>query len=322
MELVTVIVPVYNAEKYLERCVDSILRQTYTNLEIILVDDGSPDRSGELCDAYAQKDGRVRVIHKQNGGVSAARNAGLDICAGAWIMFVDSDDFIAPDIVEYLLRLCREHGVGVAQCGRFQGKDDGFPKETTKEQVKVWEFRELYASPRRIYRGYVTMKLFTASLFRELRFPVGLTAEDWDVSIKALYIAKRIAVSNRRLYYYFMSENSISRNLNQLAIYDAVTIYEGLFRWLAERDEDDLINVTEKELCILLMFWYFRAAEFQKKDDAQKLRKLFLVHYGAIRRKDSLPPMEMAALRLFRFCPGAFVLAVKVRNRARKLRRR
>ena len=322
MDLVTVIVPVYNAEKYLERCVDSILQQTYTDLELLLVDDGSPDRSGEICDAYARKDGRVRVIHRQNGGVSAARNTGLDAAKGAWIMFADNDDFFAPDAVEYLLKLCREHRVRVAQCGTVVGKDESFPAETAEEQVTVWEFRELYISPRRIFLGSVWAKLFDASLFRELRFPEGKLAEDYEVAFKALYTAKRIAGSNRRLYYWYQSENSLSRDPNRPINYDVVTIFEGLFRWLEERGENDLINVVEKELCIHLMFKYFRALEFQKKDDALKGRDLFLRHYGAIRRKDSLPPMEMAALRLFRFCPGAFVLAVKVRNRARKLRRR
>ena len=309
MDLVTVIVPVYNAEKYLERCVDSILRQTYTNLEIILIDDGSPDRSGELCDAYARKDERVRVIHRQNGGVSAARNTGLDAAKGAWIMFVDSDDFIAPDAVEYLLKLCWEHGAKAAQCGRIVGKDESFPAETAEEQVKVWDFWELYTAPQKLYLGTVWAKLFDASLFREIRFPEGMLGEDLEVAFKAFYTAKRIASSHRRLYYCYLSENSLSRTPNPHLLYDVIAAFEGLLRWLEERGEDGLIDVTETKFCKTLIMGYFRAVQLPTKDEAQKLRKLFLVHYGAIKRKDRLPAMEMAALRLFRFCPNVFAFA-------------
>ena len=101
--VISVIIPVYKAEEYLERCVDSVLAQTYSNLEIILVDDGSPDNSGQICDRYAEKDSRVKVIHKKNGGVSSARNAGLDVATGEFVAFVDSDDFIAPDMYEKLM---------------------------------------------------------------------------------------------------------------------------------------------------------------------------------------------------------------------------
>ena len=326
MDLVTVIVPVYNAEKYLERCVDSILQQTYTDLELLLVDDGSTDRSGELCDAYARKDERVRVIHRQNGGVSAARNTGLDAAKGAWIMFVDNDDFIAPDAVEYLLKLCREHGVRVAQCGYFQGNDESFPAETAEEQVKVWEFRELYCAPHRLYRGSVWAKLFAASLFREIRFPDGMLGEDLEVAFKVLYSEKRLVVSHRHLYYWYMSESGQSRRQSHFKNYDYVPAYEGMLRCLENEGDDDLIDVTEKDLCILIIAAYLQAVKFPEEDDAQKLRTLFLRHYGAIRRKNRLPATEMAALRLFRLCPNVFAfmenkLNIRKWMRDRRLRK-
>ena len=116
--MISVIVPVYNVERYLRRCVDSILAQTCRDLEIILVDDGSTDGCPSICDGYAAADSRVKVIHKANGGLSDARNAGLEIASGEWVGFVDSDDFIMPEMYETLLRACVEHGVSIAMCGR------------------------------------------------------------------------------------------------------------------------------------------------------------------------------------------------------------
>ena len=113
-ELVSVIVPVYNVEQFLEKCIESICCQTYSQMEIILVDDGSTDRSGAVCDEWAQKDSRIRVIHKQNGGLSDARNAGIEIAVGSWLMFVDSDDTIAPDTIERLHQAATEYDCEMA----------------------------------------------------------------------------------------------------------------------------------------------------------------------------------------------------------------
>ena len=117
LPLISVIVPVYKVEKYLNQCIESVLAQTYQNLEIILVDDGSPDRSGEICEEYAKKDTRIRVLHKSNGGLSTARNTGLQIISGAYIAFLDSDDYLAPDMYETLYRELIENDADIAVCG-------------------------------------------------------------------------------------------------------------------------------------------------------------------------------------------------------------
>lgn len=134
---ISIIVPVYKVEPYLRKCLDSIIAQTYTNLEIILVNDGSPDNCGAICDEYAAKDTRIIVIHKENGGVSSARNMGLDVATGEYIGYVDSDDWIEPDMYEYLLGLAKTHDADVAQCGFWLEEDgqsleqDVFPTDTT-----------------------------------------------------------------------------------------------------------------------------------------------------------------------------------------------
>lgn len=116
MPEVSIIVPVYKVEPYLNKCVDSILAQTFTDFECILVDDGSPDSCGKICDEYVQKDSRVKVIHQENQGLSAARNSGLDMASGAWIVFVDSDDWIEPDAVEVLYRAALQNDADMAVC--------------------------------------------------------------------------------------------------------------------------------------------------------------------------------------------------------------
>ena len=115
-ELVSVVVPVYKVERYLDKCIGSIVKQTYTNLEIILVDDGSPDNCPQMCDEWAKKDARIRVIHKENGGLSDARNAALDICTGTYVVFVDSDDYVHPEYVSYLYEMIVQHNADLAVC--------------------------------------------------------------------------------------------------------------------------------------------------------------------------------------------------------------
>ena len=121
-ELISIIIPIYNVEKYLHCCINSVIRQTYKNLEIILIDDGSPDNCGKICDEYAKKDNRIKVIHKENGGLSSARNAGLDIAKGEYISFVDSDDYVAENFIEKLYKLCKENDADIAECDFYRIK--------------------------------------------------------------------------------------------------------------------------------------------------------------------------------------------------------
>lgn len=126
-KLVSIIIPVYKVERYLQECIDSITSQTYKHLEIILIDDGSPDNCGKICDENAKGDSRIKVIHKTNGGLGNARNAGLNICTGDYIMFLDSDDLFLPDCVEYLIRICQTEGVKLAAIGVKEFEDGNYP---------------------------------------------------------------------------------------------------------------------------------------------------------------------------------------------------
>ena len=212
--LISVIVPVYNVEKYLARCVDSILAQTYSHLEIILVDDGSQDDSGKICDEYAAKDARIQVIHKENGGLSSARNAGIDAAKGEYLAFVDSDDWIEPDAYDRMMELIEKYSVKLVCAGRYDaGGETGEkqlglcpPKEevvTTEElvgRVFTWDNCDSSACD----------KLYHRSLFENHRFPLGKVSEDVSVMYRVLLQTDKAAMCDRPVYNYYHRPGSIS----------------------------------------------------------------------------------------------------------------
>ena len=212
--LVSVIVPVYNVEEYLGRCVDSILSQTYRNLEVILVDDGAKDNSGAICDSYAQKDSRVRVIHKENGGLSSARNAGIDIASGDYLEFVDSDDWLEPDAVESMIQQALTHQVDLVLGGRWDVSAETGEKKKGLCPVKQ-EVIPGTEMVRRIFRwencdSSACDKLFHRSLFREIRFPNGKVVEDVPIMYKIVLDAGRVALLDRPIYNYYHRAGSIT----------------------------------------------------------------------------------------------------------------
>lgn len=216
--LISVIVPVYKAEPYLERCVNSIRNQTYTNLEIILVDDGSPDRCGEMCDAFLQKDSRIRVFHKENGGQSSARNLGLDHMHGEYVAFVDSDDWIEPDMYEHLFALIKEHDAQIACCGIQNDFSDGkktyynpaYPQDTALcIYDKIDALRETLNNTRITYSP--CDKLYHKSIFRHLRMTVGKIYEDMEILPKCVEQAERVVYDPRPMYHYIMTAESTIR---------------------------------------------------------------------------------------------------------------
>lgn len=216
--LVSVIVPVYKVEEYLDKCVSSIVEQTYNNLEIILVDDGSPDRCPEMCEAWAKIDTRVKVIHQSNEGLSSARNKALDVCNGEYIMFVDSDDWIEANAVEELLSLMIKNNLGVAfmnaniiKEGKVVGTDFHFYNDGS-----IVPSREIY---HRIIRdeigSQVWLKLYKATFWKQLRFPLGRLYEDLAVSFYPFYYNDfSVGFIDKPLYNYRINSNGISLGFN------------------------------------------------------------------------------------------------------------
>lgn len=212
--LVSIIIPVYKVEKYLHRCVHSVVNQTYQNLEIILVDDGSPDNCPRLCDEWASRDPRIRVIHKANEGLSSARNSGLDICNGEYIGFVDSDDWVSADMVEVLLQNCEKHQVKLAVCGRKVVYDK--PGMPTEEKIPSrTAVMDVNAAVAQMFQGRefdcsACAKLYHRSLWEDIRFPFGKIYEDIAVLYKVVFASDGVAVIDQPLYFYFRHSESIT----------------------------------------------------------------------------------------------------------------
>lgn len=253
--LISVIVPCYNVEQYLPRCVNSILDQTYSNLEIWLVDDGSPDNCGSLCDDYAKKDNRIRVIHKPNGGLSDARNVAIDQATGEWITFVDSDDYIAKDYVETLYSLVVKYDceVSVAWFSIFyEGQDPKTPSHPCIEE----KMEPMSAVEQMFYQEKFDTsawaKLYHRKLFEKgIRYPKGLLYEDLPTTYLLMLESKGVAFTNKVIYYYLLRASSIE------GAYSPKKIKSGLAVTALMDSHSDILKPLEKAYrCRKLSLYY------------------------------------------------------------------
>lgn len=215
MKKISVIVPIYNVEKYLERCVNSIINQTYQNLEIILVNDGSPDNCGTLCDKIAESDNRIKVIHKENGGLSSARNAGLDIATGEYVAFIDSDDWIEPDFVEVFEKLLTENNADFSACGMITDYGNAIV-ENNKNDFKAFKadkkeiFNQIIINPD--FYGYACNKLFKKDIICNLRFDETLmSCEDLDFCVRLAAKCNSAVYTKEKFYHYMQHSASMTR---------------------------------------------------------------------------------------------------------------
>lgn len=209
-EKISIVVPIYKVEKFLDRCMNSIINQTYKNIEIILVDDGSPDNCPQLCDQYSEIDQRIVVIHKKNGGLSDARNAGLDIATGEFVIFVDSDDYIESDLCEKCIKLFSDDIDIVAY--RFRRFfDDHIEVAKESGTFKVYSNKEICEKyiERKIISHMVCDKMFRRSLFKDKRFIKGRLAEDLAICYKLIGEARNVVIYDKVFYNYYTRSNSI-----------------------------------------------------------------------------------------------------------------
>ncbi len=227
--LISVIVPVYMAEAYLDRCVQSILKQTWDPFELILVDDGSPDHCPDMCDRYAERDSRIRVIHKENGGLSSARNRGIQAAAGEYLHFVDADDWLEPDAIAYLYDLLKKYQADFSMASNI--RTDGAAvirkqrlKETCLSQREF--FMKLFKIRTQENVQYAWAKLYKKSLFETIRYPEGMTSEDIPAAFQAAQMSERIACSNKVIYHYFMNPSSITGSGFGETTFDLIKVWD------------------------------------------------------------------------------------------------
>ncbi len=212
-ELISIIVPIYNVEKYLVKCIDSIISQNYTNIEIILVNDGSSDDSGIICDEYARKDNRIRVIHKINSGISDARNVAIDKALGEYYTFIDSDDYVDVEYISTLYKnlLDNHSDISIGGYDTFYGKTD--KKQSFDNIVKVYDNRgalENMLYQKNIYTS-AWGKLYNKRLFANIRYPSGKNCEDLGTTYKLIYAANKISTITNPIYHYYYRLNGLSK---------------------------------------------------------------------------------------------------------------
>lgn len=299
--LISVIVPIYNVEQYLPRCIDSILKQTYRDLEIILVDDGATDRCGSICDSYKEKDCRVKVIHKSNGGLSDARNAGLDQMTGEYVTCIDSDDFVSPFFVENLWSALEENHCDIASSW-FIEYHDGQVVPTSKavdtQEVEVLAKNEYFE--RLLYQDGVEVsawgKLYKSSLYQNVRYPVGKLYEDIPTTYRLIEQANKIAVIPYIDYYYFQRENSIAQTKFSISKMDAI-YHMRIFGNFIQENYPELVDAFKcryfNTVCNIL---------FQINDSAFQQQKILLwnevkkYRFNILENKQARKKTRMAAL--------------------------
>lgn len=282
----SVIVPVYKAEKYLAQCVESILNQTYTDLELILVDDGSPDRSGALCDAWAAKDSRVRVIHKENGGVCSARNAGLDAARGNYIAFVDSDDWLEPEMYADMMDKVREHGCDVVLCDCLKEHPEGpelythpiRPGFYDREALETEYFPHLLIMENVEYPATISndLLLFRRELAEGLRYLTGVRySEDLLFGAQLLYRAKSFFyMKGRSLYHYRMNPASATHRFVPDKWKDYRKLHSGIRAAFGACADFDITR--QIDLC-LLFFLYNAVGDLYKAPLSRREKKRMIL---------------------------------------------
>lgn len=215
--MVSVIVPVYKVEEYLSRCVNSILAQSYKDLEIILVDDGSPDNCGKICDEFAEKDNRIKVIHKENGGLSSARNAGLDVAKGTYVCFIDSDDWVEKDFVECLRSIMIDTDSDMSACTFCRTKGDIAKRQNYGIDIKIITDKKCACIfSEKSYAGYACNKMYKREIIEnnKIRFDESIfNGEDFPFTLEYVKHVNKVAFTKQDLYFYFFRETSIMHTI-------------------------------------------------------------------------------------------------------------
>ena len=276
--LISVIVPIYKVEKYLDKCIECIVNQTYKNLEIILVDDGSPDKCPEMCEQWAQKDKRIKVIHKQNGGRSSARNAGLDIAKGKYIGFIDSDDTIKPDMYSKLYEIMIKNNTDISICGILAVNEKGEVLREVRLPDIVLDKQKLFdhlffgeSYPYSVNWN----KLYKAEIWQKLRFAEGYIHEDDIISHRIFGECKNAALTSEMLYVQLWHDSSTMGKINSSKF--SINSFKGRalagidkYDFFKKNGRDDLADMSLRYLTIPIKYAFSRVNYFQFRDLIKK----------------------------------------------------
>ncbi|MFR0822653.1 MAG: glycosyltransferase family 2 protein [Clostridia bacterium] len=309
---ISVIIPVYNVENYIEKCITSLLQQTYTNLEFLFIIDGSLDASASICEKYAKEDSRIKVIYKENGGQASARNVGLDYATGEYVNFIDPDDYIEPIFYEYLLNLATTHHADIAECSfvKFYLADQKIEKicDDTQEEIlcldNLGALNRLLHEDFNVYlRAIVTWnKIYKKSLFNTIRFSTVRIYEELDTVYKLLYTCQRFVTSNKPLYTYVQRKDSTLGRPFSKERFHMIDSYQNCISFLKERGLSDLQRKAEKKYfstCIRFLTTVNDSNTVLDRAESSKGLKLILKEYfdnlyKSLERVDEFYEQEIA----------------------------
>lgn len=316
---ISIIVPVYKVEPYLHKCIDSILAQTLKDFELILVDDGSPDRCGEICDEYALEDKRVVVIHKENGGQATARNAALDIAKGEYIGFVDSDDWIEPDMYELLYDMCIKNNTDIANCtSTIYFKNRVVKNGTHSLEIHDRELAMKTMLEGKLYDEVVWTKLINRRLLEEIRFPVGVIYEDTAFTYKVIHKANRVSCIGAPKYHYKKREDSTMDLAIKNIRIDGVLIYEEIYHFMEKHYPQlcDLVALKLANNSMVVLNLISLKSNFKKyKDEYHKVSTILNKYFNKTIRLKEYPNTVKLLLAATKLQPLLYKSIINLRRK-------
>lgn len=337
-KLISIIVAAYNIEECLPRCMDSLLMQTYQELEIIVVDDGSKDHTGAICDQYAKTDSRIQVIHQENQGLSGARNAGLSIAKGDYIGYVDGDDWIEPEMYQAMLEACEEEKAQIAVCAykqikeRENQKDDSNCLENTEYKTKAAQMEtkdrkyvltrqealDIYICDNKSFHIYnsVWSKLFRRDLIEDMRFPIGKKSEDIMYTTKALANANCCVFLDVSYYNYVLDRTGsiMNEKLHERRFNDEIPFWEEQIAYLKEIGMEEMSEKAFYHFCRRMLFYFIEFKDKKMKVSAKEAVKLLKSQKEKIReiyQKDFAKKGDRARIKLFLLNPDLYYCFAK-----------
>lgn len=314
MSEISIIVPVYNVEKYLENCIESILNQTFKDFELILVDDGSTDNSCKICDIYEKKDSRIKVIHKNNGGLSSARNAGLDIACGKYVGFIDSDDSIHPRMYEILYDLIKKYESDISCCNYkkiydiFKDEYENVNSLEVIEMSNIEAIKNLYDKEIGVKLVIACNKLYRKNLFDKIRYKVGRLHEDEFMAHRILYNSKKITYVDNELYYYLQRDGSIMSKKTYKRKVDALLAQSDRMRFCnkigLKSMSDNICKIYEYEFFNL--YRQLLGEGSANKEFLNEIRRDFILNLYILLRQKDINIKEKISCLVFAISPKVY----------------
>ena len=315
-ETISIIIPVYNVEKYLNKCLNSVIEQTYKNIEVILIDDGSTDNSGKICDEYAKNDIRIKIIHQQNGGVSTARNNGLEHATGKYITFVDSDDYIEKEMIETMAKKIMKKNADIVICGvTDRDEENNIINQSLNKKENVFNNIEAIKEmlDEKLFYSVCWAKLYKKELFRNIKFNSKIRiAEDMDVLYRVFYKSNKIIQIPERLYNWTSRGDSVTKGNDMSKWQDEIDVCENIIKFCEENCNEIEDYAVKRYIRINLTLSLNNLKENGTKENYNTLKKN-LKKYD-IEKNKAIRKKEKIKVKMIIYHPKVIKLLYKIKG--------